>query len=129
MLLFLGGMAFSSCFFSIIAIPFSRIPLSMDAIMLSVLYPVDFFLGSVAFLFSFICHSLVLQSSFKLRKDNSIKALVGLFLYFLPIILISYSLKMVILLFSFSILYQVAFLRTSRKKRKQSNWKKSFEVE
>ncbi|QHE52546.1 hypothetical protein [Pontibacillus sp. HMF3514] len=119
-MLFWGGIALTGCFFSILVIPFARVPLTMDSIMLCVLYPVDFFLGSVAFFISFMSHALLLQHISLLRKSSPIKSIIGLFMYATPISLIQYSAKMVLVFFLFSFMYSFITLLSYLKQRKKT---------
>jgi len=119
-ILFLGGLALTGCFFSILVIPFAQIPLTMDSIMLCVLYPRDFFLGSVAFFISFISHALLLQHISLLKKSSPIKSIIGLIIYITPIALIQYSAKMVLVFFMFSFVYSFITLLSYRKQRKKT---------
>ncbi|KGX84665.1 hypothetical protein [Pontibacillus marinus] len=119
-MLFWGGIALTGCFFSILVIPFAQVPLTMDSIMLCVLYPVDFFLGSVAFFISFISHALLLQQIFLIEKSSPVKSIIGLILYVTPITLIQYSVKIVLFFFVFSFMYSLLTLLSYRKQHKKT---------
>lgn len=115
-----GGIALTGCFFSILVIPFAQVPLTMDSIMLCILYPVDFFLGSVAFFVSFISHALLLQQISLIKKSSHVSSIIGLVLYVTPIALIQYSVKMVLVFFFLSFMYSFITWLSYRKRRKKT---------
>lgn len=126
MILFWGGIGALACFFSILAIPFARIPLTMDAIMLCVLYPFDFFLGSMAFFIGFISHSLVLHQLSILRNPSFVKRVLGFLIYLLPIVLVVYSVKVVIMFFLLSLIFAKLPGRLSKTQRKSKIYLKNY---
>ncbi|KGP71517.1 hypothetical protein [Pontibacillus yanchengensis] len=118
-LLIPGGIGFSGCFFSVYWLPFATIPFTLDALLQSILYPADFFLGGMAFLVGMWGHSTFLRNWIS-YSDKKIGHYVLFFLIFLsPVPLIILSLKVVIAFFIFVLFYGMITNNPTMKKNQE----------
>lgn len=105
-LLLFGFGGSSGCFFAVYWLPFARIPFTMEAFLQSILNPLEFFLGCIAFLIGILCHAKVIRIFLRSILNKAIAMFLFAALCILsPLGLTIFSVKVVIAFYAVSLLY------------------------
>ncbi|MFC0523123.1 hypothetical protein ACFFGV_05875 [Pontibacillus salicampi] len=103
-----GAVGFIGCFFSIYWLPFARVPLTLEALLQTILFPVDFLLGGIAFLIGIWAHSIVVFHWWHTRKMPAFKHVLFGGILCMPGSLAVFSIKMTIGFYTF--VFMLSFL-------------------